>query len=138
MQGRQRASAPLLRRKEVDGRQGGHPAISELLPAFSNEVEAQVHEIDRLPHMHSKEEIERMFPTIVAAPACENSDDWDPDCVDELPQIGHGLSCVEDVPQTSRLDWKKVRSSSVVAGTSACTASRVGAKNMSQSNANAK
>ena len=42
-----------------------------------------------------------MFPTIPAAPAQCNLDDYDPNCVDELPQRGRDLTCVDELPQVS-------------------------------------
>ena len=70
-------AAPLLRPMDDIDQEGGHLVSS--LPSFKlEEFEAELHDITRLPHMHSKGEIERMFPTISAAPLCENSLDWEP------------------------------------------------------------
>jgi len=74
------AAAPLLRPMDVDGRTGGHSTVDtyDPLPTFATSIEAQLHDESRLPHMHSKEEIVKLFPTIEAAPACDNADDWTP------------------------------------------------------------
>ena len=79
------ASAPLLRPMGSSDREGGHP-IDSHLPAFSAEdLEAEIHDICRLPHMHSEAEIKKLFPTIHAAPACQNSFDWKPNSMEETP-----------------------------------------------------
>ena len=62
----------------TDGEEGGH------LPAFTaDDFEAELHDISRLPHMHSESEIKKFFPTIHAAPPCPNSVDWNPDAEEE-------------------------------------------------------
>ena len=57
-------------------REGGHP-VDDPLPTFIADVEP--HDITRLPHMHTTDEIEHLFPTIVAAPGINNDIDFDPD-----------------------------------------------------------
>ena len=80
------ASAPLLRPMGSSDREGGHP-IDSHLPAFSaEEFEAELHDITRLPHMHSEDEIRKLFPTIHAAPACPNSFDWKPNLMEETSE----------------------------------------------------
>jgi hypothetical protein len=77
------ASAPQLRPME-DDREGGHP-IDSHLPAFSAEdFEAELHDVTRLPHMHTTTEIKKFFPTITAAPECQNSFDWEPNMKEEM------------------------------------------------------
>ena len=76
-------SAPLLRPMDSDDRQGGHSIEGDQLPAYSAEIEAEIHDTDRLPHLHSEVEIRRLFPTIPAAPAQPNLEDWIPTVVDE-------------------------------------------------------
>ena len=69
------ASAPLLRPHGSESRQGGHPA-KDPLPAFMNDFEAEIHDINILPHLHSKNDIEKLFPTIPAAPGPSNAEDF--------------------------------------------------------------
>ena len=69
-------SAPLLRQHDVDGRDGGH-STDEPLPTFITEIESTPHDINVLPHMYSAKEIERLFPTIEAAPGAINDEDFD-------------------------------------------------------------
>ena len=87
-------AAPLLRPQ--DDRMGGHSIDDGFnpLPTFAaGEVEtfeAELHDEKRLPHLHSAQEIKRMFPTITAAPACDNSCDWTPaptDLLSEPPKV---------------------------------------------------
>ena len=75
-------SAPKLRPMGED-RMGGHSIDDGFnpLPTFAAEetvLEAELHDGERLPHMYSANEIKKMFPTIHAAPACDNSSDWIP------------------------------------------------------------
>ena len=74
------AAAPLLRPRDDDGRQGGHPADDGIdqLPTFMNMYEAKIHDESRLPHMHSSREMSELFPTIKAAPEPDNANDHDP------------------------------------------------------------
>ena len=69
------ASAPLLRPHDVDGREGGH-STDEPLPTFVADIESIPHDINVLPHMYSAKEIERLFPTIEAAPGLINDEDF--------------------------------------------------------------
>ena len=46
------------------------------LPTFIADLEAKMHDPSVLPHMHSEDEIENMFPTIPAAPGPKNSEDY--------------------------------------------------------------
>ena len=73
------AAAPLLRPHDVDGRKGGHPDVNEPLPTYTTTEATKPHDIGRLPHCHSESEIAELFPSIVAASAPENVDDWIPD-----------------------------------------------------------
>ena len=68
-------SAPLLRPNDIDGRQGGQPVVDEILPTYV----AEMHDASRLPHKHSDTEIADLFPTIDAAAAVDNAEDWLPD-----------------------------------------------------------
>ena len=70
-------SAPLLRPKVVGGRQDGHPSNDAAAPVHAL-AEPEVHDVCRLPHMHTVEEIERHFPKIDAAPERQSSADWHP------------------------------------------------------------
>ena len=85
-------SAPLLRPMGDDGRQGGHAAVDPL-PAFSAdcEYEAGIHDEPRLPNMHSEDEIRRLFPTIDAAPAKDNTDHWNPEEEANDPAARRGI-----------------------------------------------
>ena len=70
------ASAPLLRPHDVDGREGGD-STDEPLPTFVVEIESTPHDVNVLPHMYSAKDIERLFPTIEAAPGAINDEDFD-------------------------------------------------------------
>ena len=69
-------SAPLLRPHGYDHREGGHSS-HDPLPTFIAEIEAQLHDPAVLPHMHSETNIEKLFPTIPAASAASNLEDFD-------------------------------------------------------------
>ena len=69
------ASAPLLRPLDEEGREGGHSAIDPL-PTFTTAVEDKPHDINVLPHMHSPSDMDKLFPTIAAAPEPENMRDY--------------------------------------------------------------
>ena len=69
------AAEPLLRPHGSDSRQGGHPT-HDPLPTFVAELEAELHDINLLPHMHTKVEIDKKFPTIPAAPGPRNAEDF--------------------------------------------------------------
>ena len=70
------SAAPLLRPHGPEGRQGGQ-STEEPLPAYIAELEAQLHDINILPHMHNRNDIEKLFPTIPAAPGPVNAEDYD-------------------------------------------------------------
>ena len=70
------AVAPLLRPHDVDGRQGGQSADDAYLPTYTATRVDQPHDASRLPHKHSDIEINELFPTIEAAAAPDNCDDW--------------------------------------------------------------
>ena len=73
-------SAPLLRPRDSVCQQDGQLAEPTSLPNFTvGELEAGLHDPGRLPHLHSEEEIRKLFPVIPAAPAIKNSDDWQDD-----------------------------------------------------------
>ena len=67
---------------DSDDRQSGHSIKGDQLPAYSAEIEAEIHDTNRLPRLHSEVEIRRLFPTIPAAPAQPNLEDWIPTDVD--------------------------------------------------------
>ena len=76
-------AAPLLRPQAAKGRQGAHPPIDEdeemlIAPAFALSEEQEVHDVHRLPHMHSPAEEMRYFPAIKAAAEPDNANDWQP------------------------------------------------------------
>ena len=71
-------AAPLLRPNIVEGRQGGHPSNDSVAPVHAM-AEPEAHDVSRLPHMHSAEEIKKHFPRISAAPEQKNVDDWRPE-----------------------------------------------------------
>ena len=75
-EGRAKA-APLLRPHDVDGREGGHPDVDPL-PTFAMTAEGEIHDLTRLPHMHSEAEKTRFFPLIESAPEVGNTRDWVP------------------------------------------------------------
>ena len=101
-------SAPLLRPMDSNDRQGGHSVEGDRIPTYAADVEPEAHDESRLPHLHSDEEIDRFFPTIAAAPAQANLEDWNPDCVDELPQKGSDSTCVDELPQVNPAGRRKV------------------------------
>ena len=65
-------SAPLLRPHDHADREGGHP-IDDPLPTFAIEP----HNPDLLPHLHDVTDIEKLFPSIAAAPEPANSNDYE-------------------------------------------------------------
>ena len=73
------AAAPLLRPHDVDGRQGGQTVADDVLPSYAVVESEMPHDESRLPHRHSDEEILKLFPTITAAPAQDNVEDWVPE-----------------------------------------------------------
>ena len=52
------------------------------LPTFvttlGDSSDGELHDVGRLPHMHSAEEIAKLFPLITAAPLQPNAEDWEP------------------------------------------------------------
>ena len=72
-------SAPLLRPNGSDGRQGDHPT-SDPVPTYVAKFEAQMHNPEILPHMYSKAEMNKLFPTITATPEPRNADDFTACC----------------------------------------------------------
>ena len=54
------------------------------MPTFllNLDTEMEMHDVGRLPHMHSAEEIAKLFPLIAAAPLQPNAEDWEP-----LPEV---------------------------------------------------
>ena len=90
-------SAPLLR---PHGREGGHPA-DDPLPTFVAEVEPLLHDIRLLPHMHPTKDIERLFPTINAAPGINNDDDFSPNGDRERKGT---RKCSNEVKKSDRLE----------------------------------
>ena len=84
------AAAPLLRPHGSDSRQGGHPADDPLL-TFIAELEAQLHDIHVLPHMHPTVDISKLFPTIPVAPGPLNAEDL----VDERRYCGDFVANVQ-------------------------------------------
>ena len=72
-------------------RQGGHLIEGDnMLPAYSAKFEAELHDAGRLPHLRLEDGTTRLSPTIPAAPAQANFEDWEPDCIDELPSVDPG------------------------------------------------
>ena len=47
------------------------------LPTFVAEVDCEPHDINILPHMHSVKDVDKLFPTITAAPEPNNMGDFD-------------------------------------------------------------
>ena len=70
-------TAPLLRPHGVEGQKDGHLSEVAPLPSFTL-AEAQIHDINVLPHLHREDKIEKLFPKIEAAPETDNSRDWIP------------------------------------------------------------
>ena len=77
-------SAPLLRPHGSGQGEGGHPSTGDALPTFvaaedgAAILEAELHDISKLPHTYSPDDIRRMFPEIKAPPLMENALDWKP------------------------------------------------------------
>jgi hypothetical protein len=72
------ASAPSLRPRDSVDQEDGHLAEQSQLPNFSvEETEAEIHDGTLLPHQYAAEDVKKMFPTIHAAPICDNSVDYD-------------------------------------------------------------
>ena len=67
-------AAPLLRPQATGGGKGGRPATAHL-PTFSAE-EGEAHDMNVLPHLHSDEDMAKLFPILDAPPAAVNVEDW--------------------------------------------------------------
>ena len=65
-------------------------ADADPLPTFTVDLEGELHDVSRLPHMHTPEEIERFFPTITAAPLPQNTEDWIPGNEEEHRRLDRG------------------------------------------------
>ena len=78
------AVAPLLRPHDNAGQRGGHLDGDDYdhddshLPTYVTEA-CRPHDANRLPHKHSQKEIAKLFPTITAAEAPPNAEDWKPE-----------------------------------------------------------
>ena len=75
------AAAPLLRPHDDADRRGGHSDGDDYdshLPTYMTET-GRPHDASRLPHKHSQKEIAKLFPTIAAAEAPPNAEDWKPE-----------------------------------------------------------
>ena len=75
-------AAPLLRPQGSVGGKGGQPPSGHL-PAFivapdGEEDHQEPHDLNVLPHLHGRKELERLFPIIHAPPRGPNDDDWSP------------------------------------------------------------
>ena len=70
------ASAPLLRPHGTDGRECSQSDGGDPLPTFN--LEAEFHDEHMLPHLHSDDDVRRMFPSIQAAQLQPNAEDWIP------------------------------------------------------------
>ena len=70
------AAAPLLRPNIEAGGEGGTPA-SGYLPTFEVR-EAEMHDVEILPHLHSEDDVGRLFPKIEASELGLNVEDWQP------------------------------------------------------------
>ena len=60
----------------------------QVLASYS--LEGELHDESRLPHLHSRFEISRMFPEIQAAPIQPNAEDWIPSADRDQEARGHG------------------------------------------------
>ena len=56
-------------------REGGHP-VDDPLPTFIADLKCEPHDPNKLPHLHSADVIQRLFPSIDAAPEPANSKDY--------------------------------------------------------------
>ena len=76
------AAAPLLRPHDNADQRGGHldgdDDYDSHLPTYTTEA-SRPHDSTRLPHKYSRRDIARMFPTITAAEAPPNAEDWKPE-----------------------------------------------------------
>ena len=81
-------AAPLLRPQDTSGGKGGQPATGHL-PTFviapaavfttsEGEEDHQIpHDVNTLPHMHSPEDMKRLFPILSAPEPAPNNEDWE-------------------------------------------------------------
>ena len=103
-----------MRPLDTGGQQGGHLADSDPLPTFVAETANVPHDESRLPHMYPVDEIAWLFPTIAAAPAQANVDDYNPRRDDDdgyLQQRGIGKSEKRELRDEQRgsVDRKKMQ-----------------------------
>ena len=87
-------AAPLLRPKDPSGGKGGQPSAG-YLPTFGvsaaavfttdeGEVDHQIpHDVNILPHLHSLEEMNKLFPILSAPEPAPNNDDWEHESMGE-------------------------------------------------------
>ena len=68
------AAAPLLR---PHGSEAVNP-LPTFVTTFDGDLDGELHDVGRLPHLHSTEEIAKLFPLITAAPIQPNAEDWEP------------------------------------------------------------
>ena len=86
----------------TDSQQGGHLADSDPLPTFLVDPEGELHDEGTLPHMHSKDDIDRFFPQINAAPEQRNVEDWVPEFEDKKRDEVHRGDRRRDFPAARR------------------------------------
>ena len=67
-------TAPLLR---PHGSEAVDP-LPTFVTTFEGDLDGELHDVGRLPHLHSAEEIIKRFPLITAAPLQPNAEDWEP------------------------------------------------------------
>ena len=65
----------MLRPHGTDSREGGH-STHDPLPTFIADFEAKPHDPCILPHLHSKTDMDELFPTIPAAAETCNAEDF--------------------------------------------------------------
>ena len=68
----------MLRPQGVGGSTGG-PLATSYLPTYITEEDSEIaHDINTLPHMYGKSEMNRLFKVLGAPPAGANVEDWEP------------------------------------------------------------
>ena len=67
---------PLLRPQGVGGGPGGQPATAHLPTFVTEEEHEEAHDIEQLPHMYERSEMDRLFKVLGAPPAGVNVEDW--------------------------------------------------------------